>query len=209
MKIKGLVHEDFINYKKPSMFISLGTCDWKCAKDGGFDPAICQNSPLAKASDIEVDLIYIYNTYINNPITSAIVFGGLETMTQFDDIYEVIKMFRDNDCHDDVVIYTGFYPNEVGEQLKQLAKFDNIIIKFGRFIPNVNSKFDKVLGITLASDNQYAYYLNQDSQDTIQAMIDNGSYCPCMIKKNDNTKCSCLAFRKQESGKCHCGIFSK
>lgn len=209
MKIKGLVHEDFANYKKPSMFIGLGTCDWKCAKDGGFDKSICQNLPLAKASDIEVGLTYIYNTYINNPITSAIVFGGLETMTQFDDIYEVINMFRNNDCHDDVVIYTGFYPNEIGEQLKQLAEFDNIIIKFGRFVPNANNKFDEVLGITLVSDNQYAYYLNQGSQDIIQAMIDNNGFCPCMIKKNDNTKCSCLAFRKQESGQCHCGIFTK
>ena len=32
----------------------------------------------------------------------------------------------------------------------------NIIIKFGRFIPNRPSRYDEVLGVELASDNQFA-----------------------------------------------------
>ena len=31
-----------------------------------------------------------------------------------------------------------------------------VIIKFGRFIPNRPSRYDEVLGVTLASDNQFA-----------------------------------------------------
>ena len=40
--------------------------------------------------------------------------------------------------------------------INNLKQFPNIIIKFGRFIPNQQSHYDEVLGINLASDNQYA-----------------------------------------------------
>jgi hypothetical protein len=34
--------------------------------------------------------------------------------------------------------------------------FDNIVIKFGRYRPGQQKHFDEVLGVELASDNQYA-----------------------------------------------------
>ena len=37
-----------------------------------------------------------------------------------------------------------------------LKKYKNIIIKFGRYIPNRPKKYDNILGIDLVSDNQYA-----------------------------------------------------
>ena len=33
MKTTGLIEEDFVNYKKASMFIGMGTCTWKCCKE--------------------------------------------------------------------------------------------------------------------------------------------------------------------------------
>ena len=39
-------------------------------------------------------------------------------------------------------------------------KFNNIIIKFGRYIPNSSKKYDDVLGVYLSSENQYALKLN-------------------------------------------------
>ena len=53
MKIKGLVDEDFVNYKQTSMFIILGTCDWKCCIEGGFDISICQNSTSSAFASVE------------------------------------------------------------------------------------------------------------------------------------------------------------
>ena len=47
-------------------------------------------------------------------------------------------------------------PEEIIDQVEKLMDFKNIIIKFGRYIPDRPSKFDEVLGVTLASDNQYA-----------------------------------------------------
>ena len=32
MRIKNLIDEDFVNYKKPSLFIGCGECDFKCEK---------------------------------------------------------------------------------------------------------------------------------------------------------------------------------
>ena len=34
----------------------------------------------------------------------------------------------------------------------------NIYIKYGRFIPNKPSHYDELLGVNLASDNQYTVY---------------------------------------------------
>ena len=45
MKIKGIIAEDFVNYKKPSMFIGFPTCTWKCEKECGIE--MCQNKGLA------------------------------------------------------------------------------------------------------------------------------------------------------------------
>ena len=56
---------------------------------------------------------------------------------------------------DDIVIYTGYYPNEITEQIEQLKRFANIILKVGRYTPNKESVHDTLLGVTLASNNQY------------------------------------------------------
>lgn len=37
----------------------------------------------------------------------------------------------------------------------------------------------------------------------------NDGYCPCMVEKNEDTKCMCKDFREQEIGLCHCGRFEK
>ena len=38
----------------------------------------------------------------------------------------------------------------------------------------------------------------------------NDNYCPCLLIKNEDTKCMCKQFREQETvGECHCGAFEK
>lgn len=156
MKIKGLQDEDFVNYKKPSMFIGTSMCDWKCCNEQCLDKSICQNSSLANSKTIDVSADEIYRRYINNPITKAVVIGGLEPMLQFSDVLELIKIFRDNSCNDDIVIYTGYYKEEIADKIALLSKYKNITIKFGRFILNQEKHYDEVLGVYLASNNQHA-----------------------------------------------------
>ena len=62
---------------------------------------------------------------------------------------------------DPIIIYTGYKEEELTDKLKVLLQLDNIIVKFGRFIPNRPHIYDTVLGVELASNNQYAKLLQQ------------------------------------------------
>ena len=156
MRIITLVEEDFTNYKLPSMFVALGHCDWKCCKEANIPITVCQNSELVKAQDIEVPIREIFDRYINNPITKAVCIGGLEPMTVAGHVLDLLDYFRTHGCDDDFVIYTGYYLNEIPTIITRLKKYKNVVVKFGRFIPNRPSRYDKILGVTLISDNQYA-----------------------------------------------------
>ena len=153
MKVKAIQEEDFTNYKECSLFPGTSFSDFKCQKEN--PECKCQNSPLAIAPIKEVSVDSIIKQFDNDIFTKAIVFGGLEPMLQIDELLDFIKVFRVNHSNT-IVIYTGYYESEIEEQLAKLRKFQNIIIKFGRFIPNQESHFDEVLGVYLASDNQYA-----------------------------------------------------
>lgn len=156
MLVKTIIDEDFTNYKKSSMFIATCYCNWKCCIEQELDKSICQNSEIAQQKNIEVSADEIFSRYISNSITNAIVIGGLEPFLQFEEIYNLIKCFRDNKCFDDIVIYTGYYDYEISDKINMLKQFSNIIIKYGRFIPNHKPHYDEVLGINLISNNQYA-----------------------------------------------------
>lgn len=153
MLIKGLIEEDFINYKKPSMFIIFPKCSFKCDKEAGC--TICQNSALALEPNIEIPVHKIIHRYKNNQISKAIVCGGLEPFDSWRDLRQLIIELRII-TNDDIVIYTGYNKEEIIEYIKFLSQFPNIIIKFGRYVPDNKSHYDTVLGIELASDNQYA-----------------------------------------------------
>jgi hypothetical protein len=155
MITKGIIAEDFVNYKVPCMTIQTARCSFKCDIECGM--LVCQNGPLASAPDKIFDDSKIIELYLNNPITRAICFQGLEPFDTFEDLRDFIFQFRN--CYsikDDIIIYTGYNKDEISTQLSQLKQFSNIIIKFGRYVPNSNSHYDEVLGVTLASENQYA-----------------------------------------------------
>ena len=156
MIVKGLLDEDFVNYKKPSMVLMFPTCSFKCDKECGMQ--VCQNSALATAPDIEISYERIVNRYLENEITSAIVFAGLEPLDDILDVIALIKLFREKGCNDDIVIYTGYTEDEVATIIRfsDLKQYSPIIIKYGRFVPNSTSHFDEILGVVLKSENQYA-----------------------------------------------------
>lgn len=169
IKLKGLVDEDVVNYRKTSMFLIFPNCDFKCEKECG--RAVCQNSSLAKAPILNYDDKEIIKRYIDNPLTHAIVIGGLEpfySITSMEQVCALVSLLRDDyDCLDDVVIYTGYTEAELtGEKeglsitqqylFQNLTEIPNIVIKFGRYRPDDVSHYDSILGLNLASLNQYA-----------------------------------------------------
>lgn len=168
MKIKGLIDECFNDYKKPAMYIAFPTCSFKCDKLNECD--VCQNSALANEPDIDIPKEQIIERYRKNPITQAFVLSGLEPFDSILDLMSFVDCVRrDYQCNDDIVIYTGYTeeelqtgnydggtPNTLADFYKYLSGFPNIIIKFGRFVLNDQPHYDEVLGISLASHNQYA-----------------------------------------------------
>lgn len=182
MFVKGIIDEDFVNYKKPSMVIEMPHCDFKCDKECG--QIICQNRLLVFEPNIEIPYEKIIDRYLTNPIAEALIFQGLEPFDSLKDLLDIIFTLRGEvGCKDDIVIYTGYTKEEVElftydkaypilkdtqggkRSIVHMLKFvGNVIIKYGRYIPNQTSHYDEVLGVYLASDNQYAERLENEIQ---------------------------------------------
>lgn len=155
MLLVNLIQEDFTNYKKPSLFLGFPKCSGKCNKIAG--KIVCQNEKLKNAEKIDISIREIIDLYINNPITKAIVCGGLEPLDTPEELIDLIESFR-YFTNDDIVIYTGYTEKEVKNMLiyGHLLQYPNIIIKYGRYLEGHVQHFDETLGVYLASNNQYA-----------------------------------------------------
>lgn len=169
METKGLVEYDICNYKKPSMFVIFPKCTFKCDKE--CKRPVCQNSSLANEPIVDITKEQIVERYLANPLTHAFVFGGLEPFDSWNSLTPLINCIRNKyDCKDDIVIYTGYTKEELkngtnvqSDAYRYIGKtFPNIIIKYGRFVPDCEFHFDPVLGVELASPNQYAEKLKQE-----------------------------------------------
>lgn len=155
MRLKFIKDEDFVNYKKAAMFLGTISCSFKCCKEQGLPCSTCQNEPWYHQPVIEKKDDDIVQRYLDNFFTSAVVLGGMEPLDQFEEVFALVGKFREK-TSDDICIYSGYREDEVQDKVERLSQFPNIIIKFGRYIPNAPSRYDEVLGVTLASDNQYA-----------------------------------------------------
>ena len=153
MNIKGLIDEDTVNYKKICMTIEFPRCSFKCDKEYG--QPVCQNGALATSPNISISIDRLVERYVNNPITEAIVYQGLEPLDTWEDVLELTDAFRQQ-TNDDIVIYTGYTKCEIRDKVEELKKYKNIVMKYGRYVPNGKTHYDKVLGVDLASDNQFA-----------------------------------------------------
>lgn len=164
MLTKGIIDEDFVNYKVPAMFINSCSCTFKCDKESGI--AVCQNSPLKNVPTYRINDDMLVMRFKSNPITKAIVIGGLEPFDTFMDLLYFVYCLNRYSIENDLVIYTGYNEDEIASDVYLLEELcheeRNLIIKYGRYIPNKNNVFDENLGIYLASDNQYSVVYPKD-----------------------------------------------
>lgn len=161
ISIRFVKDEDFVNYRKPSMFIGAARCDFKCCTEGNFPETVCQNHDWISSKVIEASIDSLITRYIENPFTNAIVFGGLEPFLQAQQIVDfVTKLRKVYHYNDTVVIYTGYTKEELqngwAKYINDLKVLGSIIIKYGRYVMNDEPHYDDVLGVNLASSNQYA-----------------------------------------------------
>lgn len=157
--LKGIIDCDFTNYKYPVLTLEFPACNFKCDKLNGCP--ICQNSNLILEPDITVPFDRIWEIYIANPLTKGFCCQGLEPFDTPLQLFNFISYIRKiKACNDVIIIYTGYDKSELFfpfiNQLINVHKYKNIIIKWGRFIMNNTPHYDEVLGVNLASDNQYA-----------------------------------------------------
>ena len=157
MRVKTILLERYQDYIKPSMYIASVSCSGKCCLEAGIPTSVCINDGWRNSATLTVEADEICQKYLSNPITQAIVFGGLEPLDQTDEVIEIVDTLRNKyECDDDIVIYTGYYPYEIMKTVEALQQYKNIVVKFGRYIPEMKPKFDHILGVTLASENQFA-----------------------------------------------------
>ena len=119
MKIKGIIDEDLVNYKVPSMYIAFPYCSFKCDKENGCQ--LCQNARLAQETNIEITKEKLIERYLDNDLTHAIVLSGLEPFDTYEDVKSLIKEFRKY-TNDEIVIYTGYNEDEVKNKTALLSK---------------------------------------------------------------------------------------
>ena len=160
MRVRKLLTERFQDYKVPSMYLGTCFCDWKCCPD---KPYVCQNNPIANLPVTDIPDDEILDTYLSDPITEAIIIAGLEPLLQIREVCNLIRRAVERDIRTTFVIYTGYTVCEA----RRIGFFDelkttgygngvNIVVKYGRYVPNQQPHFDETLGVELASDNQYA-----------------------------------------------------
>ena len=162
MRLKGIIDYDCTNYKNPTLTLEFPYCDFKCDKLNGCK--VCQNSALAAEPNIEVKLDTIWDIYNCNPITKGFCCQGLEPLDSIDELLGFIYYIRKiRYCNDPIIIYTGYNKEEVTKFIYQITQYKNIIIKWGRYILGDEPHYDKILGIKLASNNQYAEVYNEST----------------------------------------------
>lgn len=158
MRLKGIIDYDCTNYKKPCLTLEFPYCSFKCDKLNGC--RVCQNSELALEPDIEVSGEAIWKMYKDNPLTKAFCLQGLEPFDSYLDLIEFIQFIRlYKKCDDPIIIYTGYERGEDPIVENDIRKYHNIIIKWGPYINNNTSYYNQMLGVRLASDNQWSEFI--------------------------------------------------
>ena len=157
MLIKGIKDECLNDFKQIGTLIIFPNCNFKCDHDCGRH--VCQNSHLAKEPVMEFPIAKIIKRHLESDFSTALICGGLEPLDSINDLYALIKEFRQV-SNDPVVIYTGYTEDEANNILgwDDIKWLGNLYVKYGRFIPDQQPHFDEILGVNLASDNQYGKY---------------------------------------------------
>ena len=89
MKLKFLLDVDCVNYKKISMFLGFPNCNWKCGR------ALCQNSALAQEPSVDIGYEPLIQRYLNNPLSEAVVCGGLDPLDSWEELKIFVSLFRE------------------------------------------------------------------------------------------------------------------
>jgi len=152
MKLKQILHETYGDYKECSMLLIADNCINKC--EG------CHNQHLLQLESKIFPDEEIIKRFVENPLSKAIIFGGLEPMDQAEEVEKFIFTAINMGIACPIIIYTSYNPlsyvfrcSNVMEAIKQYL--GKVIIKHGPYKKDLKPVFNEDLGVTLASSNQY------------------------------------------------------
>jgi len=163
MHLKQIIDESFGDFMECAMLLVTPYCNFKCVD--------CQNKHLLQLETKNFPDEEILERFFKNPLTSAIIFGGLEPL---DSILEVRKFIHLLGCKvyaeelekPTVVIYTGYELREIDSDLywsglgPEMHQYNKCILKYGRYAPEYDKDGKRIdiwnedLGVFLASPNQ-------------------------------------------------------
>ena len=120
----------------------------------------------------------IYNYYLSHPKFKAFVISGIDISVNAFDLTQIVDEIRNKQhCLDDIIIWSEYTEEELNGEpdkeydkinfekvhavYKQLQQYENIIVKFGRYVPGDKPHPDELLGVDLSSDNQYAKFIGK------------------------------------------------
>jgi len=164
MKLLGRPKTVLSDYKKFAIYLPTTFCTLKCMTELKQreikleEHEECHNHKLLGCNTIELSTLDIKTKYIdNNPLVECVILSGLDPMDDFDNSIKFIKEFRELDKKMEIVIFTGYEPEEIMDKINLLKEIDNrnITFKFGRFRPDLKPRYDEVGEVTLISGNQY------------------------------------------------------
>ena len=147
---------DLVNYKDPTFMIASGiSCTFKCERECG--ERVCQTHPRLKEEVINYTISNAIWRYDRQSLSTSITFQGLEPLDNIIQLIWFLVEFRKNH-NDKVIIWTGYTEDECEPFINLLKELNisNIIIKFGRYVPNKESHFDELLGVILSNPEQYS-----------------------------------------------------
>lgn len=154
ISVFGIQTADCINNKEITFNIASGvSCSFKCCPE---HPEICQNNPLCSQPIVPANIKALVNKYREQELATCITFQGLEPLDTLSELMWFIWYLR-HYTDDPVFIWTGYTEEEIQSLIELIHRmnFCNIYIKVGRFVPNQPSHIDPILGVALASPNQY------------------------------------------------------
>jgi len=155
MKVAGNPKTVFNDYKKVGLYIATPFCNFKCvkeAKEKGVE-VTCHNGGLDYVSDMSAQDVVEKHLSIN-PFAECIILSGLDPIDNWVETKQFINDFR-KITDMEIVLFTGYYPNEIMDKLVELEHHEDIMFKFGRFNPINKPRFDDLGGVKLSTGNQY------------------------------------------------------
>ena len=155
MHLKQIIDESVGDYKETSMLLIAPECAWKCVG--------CHNTHLLKLITKNFPDEEILERFQKNPLSKAIVLGGLEPFDCMEEVRAFLQTLRESNIVNPkptVIIYTGYDFPDIEQELirtgldEEMKKHDKVLLKYGGYLPGYNPTYNPLLGINLASPNQ-------------------------------------------------------